>query len=262
MKPYKKDVFNVVAHGAVGDGKIDDSQAFLKAWTKLCEATTDIPTLLIPSEKTFLLNPVSFKGPCKSANPQVLGNIIAPHEVSAWNGSNINYWILFAHVDGLKINGSGQIDGKGSTWWKQDKCPSQMSNALRLEGCNGLQLSGLKHLNSQRNHISISGCDNVTISNVNIIAPEDSPNTDGIDISHSTHILIHNSFSGTGDDCVAINGGCSFINITNVACGPGHGISVGSLGAKGAHETVEEIHVHNCTFDHTKNGARIKTWQD
>ena len=28
----------------------------------------------------------------------------------------------------------------------------------------------------------------------------------------------------TGDDCVAINGGCKDINVTRIACGPGHGI--------------------------------------
>ena len=37
--------------------------------------------------------------------------------------------------------------------------------------------------------------------------------------------------------------------------------SVGSLGAHGAHETVEEVHVQNCNFTGTMNGARIKTWQ-
>ena len=27
-----------------------------------------------------------------------------------------------------------------------------------------------------------------------------------------------------GDDCIAINGGSSFINISDITCGPGHGI--------------------------------------
>ena len=27
-----------------------------------------------------------------------------------------------------------------------------------------------------------------------------------------------------GDDCIAIKGGSSFINITDIECGPGHGI--------------------------------------
>ncbi|XP_042500561.1 probable polygalacturonase At3g15720 isoform X1 [Macadamia integrifolia] len=70
----------------------------------------------------------------------------------------------------------------------------------------------------------------------------------------------HDSHIGTGDDCVAIIGDSSFINITNVSCGPGHGISVGSLGGGGTHNTVEEIHVSDCSFSGTMNGARIKTW--
>ena len=37
--------------------------------------------------------------------------------------------------------------------------------------------------------------------------------------------------------------------------------SIGSLGKNGAYETVEEIHVSNCSFTGTQNAARIKTWQ-
>lgn len=36
--------------------------------------------------------------------------------------------------------------------------------------------------------------------------------------------------------------------------------SVGSIGEEGAYETVAEVHVRNCTFNGTMNGARIKTW--
>ena len=37
--------------------------------------------------------------------------------------------------------------------------------------------------------------------------------------------------------------------------------SVGSLGRKGATESVEYIDVKNVQFINTANGARIKTWQ-
>ena len=40
-----------------------------------------------------------------------------------------------------------------------------------------------------------------------------------------------------------------------------HLYSVGSLGKNGAYATAEEIHVRNCSFNGTLNGARIKTWQ-
>ncbi|CAI0465418.1 unnamed protein product, partial [Linum tenue] len=85
-------------------------------------------------------------------------------------------------------------------------------------------LSGLKHFNSQRNHISIDGCNDVIVSGLHIFAPEQSPNTDGIDIAGSTNIQVMNSVIQTGDDCIAINTLCSNINITGVTCGPGHGI--------------------------------------
>lgn len=42
---------------------------------------------------------------------------------------------------------------------------------------------------------------------------------------------------------------CMYVN----AC------SVGSLGLDGADDKVEEVHVRNCNFTGTQNGARIKT---
>ncbi|CAI0392666.1 unnamed protein product [Linum tenue] len=202
---FGKSTFDVTEYGAVGDGRTDSSNAFLRAWDDLCGATGGRPTLVIPHGKEFLLSPLSFKGPCKSKN----------------------LWI----------------------------------QALSFHSCNNLRVSGLQHVNSQKNHISINGCNDVDISHLKITAPEESPNTDGIDISASNHLHIHDSFIGTGDDCVAINGFSSYINISRVLCGPGHGISIGSLGKGGAYETVEEVHVEDCTFKGTMNGARIKTWK-
>ncbi|MCL7045228.1 hypothetical protein MKW94_006184 [Papaver nudicaule] len=226
--------------------------------------------MLIPDDQTFLLYRLSFDGPCNSKNPrvQVSGKLIAP-TMSQWDGPT-DYWIQFSHVDNLTITGSGVIDGQGSQWWTAGECLTNDANdaachrptVLRMSGCDGLSIEGrLTFVNSQRNHISLVGLEKVIISGITIKAPEDSPNTDGIDISGSKHIRIEDSTIGTGDDCVAINGGCSDINITNVACGPGHGISIGSLGADKAEEEVERVHVRNCNFTDTLNGARIKTWQ-
>ncbi|KAL2928304.1 hypothetical protein RDABS01_028804, partial [Bienertia sinuspersici] len=111
------------------------------------------------------------------------------------------------------------------------------------------------------NHITIQSCNNVLVSHLHIQAPGDTPNTDGIDISFSSGISIIKSVIATGDDCVAIANESRDINITGVTCGPGHGISIGSLGKGGGRDTVENIHVRNCTFKGTQNGARIKTWQ-
>ncbi|OMO79351.1 Glycoside hydrolase, family 28 [Corchorus capsularis] len=47
--------------------------------------------------------------------------------------------------------------------------------------------------------------------------------------------------------------------VRRVTCGPGHGISVGSLG-KSKDEPVIGISVVNCTLINNMNGVRVKTW--
>ncbi|KAL6194527.1 hypothetical protein ACLB2K_035609 [Fragaria x ananassa] len=90
---------------------------------------------------------------------------------------------------------------------------------------------------------------------------ENSPNTDGIDISLSSQVTIQDSVIRTGDDCVAIKGGSSFVNVTHVTCGPGHGFSLGSLGQDPTTEDkVEHIYFQNCNCERTMYCARIKTY--
>ncbi|KAK2443213.1 putative polygalacturonase [Trifolium repens] len=257
--------FDIVKYGAKGDGNTDDSNAFLKAWEGACGSTTEgTPTVIVPTGKTFMTQPFTFQGPCKSTtiNVVISGNITAPESRENWksNSNDRDSWITFNHISGLVVNGGGTLNGQGASWWDK-KDASDRPTALQFLGCDNLKHGPLTHLNSPRNHISIDGCDGVLISNVNLIAPETSPNTDGIDISSSTNIIIEHSTISTGDDCVAINSGSKSINITNVNCGPGHGISVGSLGKDGKYATVEDIYVAHINFTRTTNGARIKTWQ-
>ncbi|KAK9079489.1 hypothetical protein SSX86_001161 [Deinandra increscens subsp. villosa] len=256
-------IFDIKSYGAKGDGTTDDSQAFLKAWAGLCEDTS--PTLIIPSGMTFLISPVLFNGSsCKfsNLNIQLSGSITAPKTLEGWkNCPQRRFWIHFSMVQRLTIEGPGRIDGQGSVWWrvKETTETCDRPTALHFSRCPGLRLKGTTHINSPFLHISIDGCQDVDIGNLHIIAPENSPNTDGIDIGGSSHVHIHDSNIQTGDDCVAINGGVVDINVTNVDCGPGHGISIGSLGENMQHDTVEQVRVQNCNITGTQNGLRIKT---
>ncbi|XP_048129473.1 probable polygalacturonase At3g15720 [Rhodamnia argentea] len=285
--------FDVLGYGAVGDGKTDDSSAFLEAWRATCESPSKLSILDVPAKKTFLLKPVTFSGPCQPdyvyvlflnfTRPKVSGNIAASSSKTEYSGLPINSWLVFSNVDGLMVTGTGIIDGRGSGWWSQS-CIGNASNdatckgptptyfdfydacanvvqALTFYRCKRLVLNGLRHVNSPRTHITLSSCKFATISNTHISAPATSPNTDGIDISDSTLVQVRDSFIGTGDDCIAVSGGSSHINVTRITCGPGHGISIGSLGAHGENDTVENVIVQNCTLKGTMTGVRIKTWQ-
>ncbi|KAL4195225.1 hypothetical protein AMTRI_Chr05g63590 [Amborella trichopoda] len=210
--------------------------------------------MTIPAGKTFLLNPTTFRGPCKSPaiNIQVHEQTHRERErcsISSW-GNDKEHWIHFKCVDGLSIQGSGTIDGQGHAWWPIKS--AQETHALSFDVCTNLKLRDLHIVNSQQRHIAIHNSNTVYIGGLHINSPEDSPNSDG---------ELENSFIATGDDCISIGDGTYDVNASKITCGPRHGISIGSLGKDGTRSTAEMIHVKDSFFIGTKNGARIKTWQ-
>ncbi|XP_057803127.1 polygalacturonase-like [Salvia miltiorrhiza] len=101
---------------------------------------------------------------------------------------------------------------------------------------------------------------NVSFIRLTVVAPGDSPNTDGIHVARSTMVNIADSVIATGDDCVSMGDDLTQVYIHNVTCGPGHGISIGSLGRNLNERNISGIYVKNCSFIQTQNGVRIKTW--
>lgn len=103
-------------------------------------------------------------------------------------------------------------------------------------------------------------CKNINFANLTITAPSNSPNTDGIHIGRSEGVNIIDTTIATGDDCISLGDGSRDVFVTRVRCGPGHGISVGSLGQLMDEEPVVRFKIKNCTLLKTQNGIRIKTW--
>ncbi|KAH7657156.1 Polygalacturonase protein [Dioscorea alata] len=127
--------------------------------------------------------------------------------------------------------------------------------------CNDLKVKEIKLKDSPGKHLSIDKSIRVEINGVTITSPGDSPNTDGIYLGDSLHVQVIGCTIATGDDCIAIGSGCMDINVTQITCGPGHGISIGSLGIDGSTSRVVLVHVFSCNLFNTTNGVRIKTWQ-
>ncbi|KAL8048989.1 hypothetical protein ABFS82_07G105200 [Erythranthe guttata] len=253
--------YNVVDFGAIGDGKTDSTSSFLKAWDEACNSIVPDATMVVPPG-IFLVTHITFTGPCKSNNTNLIifGTIIAPDDYK-FIGSD-KFWIVFHRVHWLSIFG-GTLDAKGSSLWAckraGNNCPFG-ARSITFQSCSYVLVSGLKSINSQRIHISINQCSNMTLRKLVIIAPSQSPNTDGIHIASSTGITISNSSIGTGDDCISIGPGSKSLLMDQIACGPGHGISIGSLGRKAMEDGVQDVNVTNSIFTMTQNGVRIKSW--
>lgn len=131
---------------------------------------------------------------------------------------------------------------------------------MRFDFVTNSNINHITSINSKNSHFNIFGGKYFNFSDITITAPADSPNTDGIHIGDSTEIRIFHSTIATGDDCISFSSGSGSVSVVGVTCGPGHGISVGSLGRGQKGDTVRKLTVKNCTFTGSTNGIRIKTW--
>ncbi|KAI9160335.1 hypothetical protein LWI28_007181 [Acer negundo] len=266
-RPRSNRVFFVGHFGAKGNGVDDDTQALNDVWERACSFPKRT-RIVIPAGYTLLTRPIDFGGPCKSKVTLVIsGTIVAPKDPDVWKGLNRRKWLYFHGVNHLSVEGGGTINGMGQEWWARS-CKINITNpcrhaptALTFHKCKNLKVKNLMLVNSQQMHISFTQCLRVVVSHLKVIAPALSPNTDGIHISASRGVEVKDNLVKTGDDCVSIVNNSSRIKIRNIVCGPGHGISIGSLGKFDSWAQVHDIIVDGAFISNTENGVRIKTWQ-
>ncbi|KAM1722783.1 hypothetical protein ACFX11_021448 [Malus domestica] len=261
-----KTLVNVDSFGAAGDGVSDDTQAFQKAWGIACNTTKAV--FLVPQGRRYLVNATKFQGPCAdNLIIQIEGTIVAPDEPNNWDPNFPRTWLDFTKLNGVLFQGHGVIDGSGSKWWAAS-CKTNKTNPCRgaptaftIDKSSAINVKGITIKNAQQMNFVISQCDAVRVNAVQVSAPGDSPNTDGIHITASTNVILQDCKIGTGDDCVSIVNGTSGIKMKRIFCGPGHGISIGSLGKDNSTAIVTKVVLDTAYLRETTNGLRIKTWQ-
>ncbi|CAN1328967.1 unnamed protein product [Linum perenne] len=217
-------------------------QALTKTWAAACASPTPAKLLIPAAPASYFCSYVEFKGPCKNPiEAEIQGNLMAPGELPG------DTWLAFRYIDNFHVFGSGILDAQGPLSWRKAK----IAIIVRITSKDAKNF-----------HMCIFGSKNITLNNLHITAPKDSPNTDGVHIGKSSQITVQNTIIGTGDDCVSIGDSVEQVTVTNVTCGPGHGISIGSLGKYPEEKPVTGVFVKNCTLADTDNGVRIKSWPD
>ncbi|XP_010458261.1 PREDICTED: exopolygalacturonase clone GBGA483-like [Camelina sativa] len=259
--PGAKASCDVKVLGAKGDGKTDDCAAFATAWKDVCAAGG---TLIVP-KGDYLVGSLELKGPCKGpVTLELNGNLKAPATVAATKPHA--GWIEIDNVCDFTLKGNNVIlDGQGALAWKVNDCAktgkcNSLPINIRLTGLTNSKIMGITSTNSKLFHMNIINCKNLTLENIGIDAPAESLNTDGIHIGRSNGVNLIGAKIRTGDDCVSIGDGTENLIIENVECGPGHGISIGSLGLYPNEQPVRGVTVRKCLIKNTDNGVRIKTW--
>ncbi|PNY17983.1 polygalacturonase [Trifolium pratense] len=232
-------------------------QAFMDGWQATCKSKEQARLLIPPG--TFLVSSMFFSGPCLTPGPvtiQVVGTVLATTDISEYENSE---WLMFQHIEGLKLLG-----GVGA--FERYDCQNydEQVNAHNLyfdRVTNGV-IQNIKSVNPKGFHIFVTNSGNMRLRLIKINAPATSPNTDGIHISHSINVKISRTSIETGDDCVSMIQGVNNVTIKRLKCGPGHGLSIGSLGKYQDELPVNGIRVQATTLVGTTNGLRIKSWPD
>ncbi|KAF3443004.1 hypothetical protein FNV43_RR16923 [Rhamnella rubrinervis] len=115
--------------------------------------------------------------------------------------------------------------------------------SLKFSNSNNIVINGVTSINSQMLHIVINRC-----------------HTNGIHVQMSTGVTILNFKMSTGDEYVSIVPQTANLWIEDVAFGPGHSISIGSLRKDSEEESVQNVTVKMAIFTGSQNEVRIKSW--
>jgi polygalacturonase len=184
--------------------------------------------------------------------------------------------ISATNAENVSIEGEGVIDGNGESWWQMARTVHDagvMGNHPRprlivFDHCKHVRVEGVTIQNSPFWQLVPYYSDDVTIKNIRVLAPPHSPNTDAVDPFSSSNVRIDHLYADVGDDDIAIKSGAinspggdepsRDITITDCTFLHGHGLSIGSEIAGGAHNiTAERIR-----FEGTDNGIRVKANRD
>jgi polygalacturonase len=270
---------NPHAYGAKGDGVTKDTaaiQSAIDACSRLGGGTVRL------SAGTYLSAPILLKSHITlqiDRDATLLGSS-DHHDYPSkqeFRAPGLQSLVSATDATNVSIIGEGVIDGVGQSWWVRAKSIKNAgvmgSDFLRprlivFDHCIHVLVDGITIQNSPMWQLVPYYSDDVTIRNVRILAPADSPNTDGIDPFSSSLVRIDHVFADVGDDNVAIKSGTANspgpdqpsrdITITNCTFLHGRGLSIGSEIAGGA----KNIHAEHIHFKGTDNGIRIKANRD
>ncbi|KAE8791498.1 Exopolygalacturonase [Hordeum vulgare] len=200
--------YDITKLGAKPDGKTDSTKAVEEAWASACGGTGK-QTIVIP-KGDFLTGALNFTGPCKGDGVTIKleGNLLASNDLSKFPSN----WIEIMRIKNLVITGKGSIDGQGKAVWTKNSCQKNynckiLPNSLVLDFCDDALIEGISIINSKFFHMNIYECKGVTVKDVKVSAPGDSPNTDGIHMGDSSNVNIIDTTIAVGDDCISIGPG-------------------------------------------------------
>ncbi len=268
---FKNASYNIVAFGAVADGKTDTKSILDKVINKC--STTGGGEVIIPKGVFFMDGPVVLKSHVNLHFEDGAEIVFSADEtkylpavLSLWEGTELfNYCpLIYAYqCSDIAITGNGKIDGSASknfAKWRPQRSAEQNQlrqmgsdgtpvykrvfgvgahlppDMIQFFGCKNVLIEGISIVDAPYWVIHPVLCNNVTVENVKINSRN--LNNDGCDPECCTNVLIQNCNFTVGDDGIAIKAGRDQ-----------DGWRIG--------QPTENVIVRDCTFNSKTNGLCI-----
>lgn len=245
---------SVLEYGAVADGQTLNTaaiQAAIDAASGAGGGRVVIPAGTFRSGALFLKPGVEFH---LAAGATLLGsNSLAdyPKRPTRIEGHFPEWRVALLNaerIDGLRITGTGRIDGNGILFWasfwqrrkENPRCTNlevERPRLMFIDRCNDVRIEGVSLRDSGFWNIHLYRCRGVVVENVSIAAPGQgspvrAPSSDGIDIDSCQDVVIRGCTFSVDDDCIALKGTKGPLADRDESSPP-----------------VENILVENCTFN-------------
>lgn len=274
-----QNIYNVMAFGAVGDGKSDDANAIQRAVSQ-CSAEGG-GRVLLPRGHVFLAGPVELKSNVElhleatatlKANPDE-----SIYQLSAFgeNRGEGMLWLYADDAENLSITGKGTIDGNGIAFMGRelddsyelkplaDQAFDPRPHVLTLKGVRNLTIRDVTIREGAYWTVHLIGCDEAVIDGIRLLNDLKIRNGDGIDIDHSKNVRIANCHITSGDDCICLKnrrefeqyGSCHDITVTNcVMSSRSCAIKIGSENM----DSIYNVMFDNCIITRSNRGLGIQ----
>ncbi|WP_321473990.1 glycoside hydrolase family 28 protein [uncultured Paludibaculum sp.] len=226
--------FDVTAFGATGNGQTKDTAAVQKAIDACTEARGGVAylppgdylcgTLVLKSHVTLFLEAGATIWGSKD-----LADYPPQPGPSAKGDANQKHLIFARGAEHVTIAGHGRLDGNGEAFWQKDpngepiggksyagrlgwadvlhhwwKPLDRPSPMVELVDCRHVRIEDVRIENSPGWTVRPHACDHVVIRGVTIVNPYHGPNTDGIDPTCCSNVLISDCYIYTGDDAICL----------------------------------------------------------
>ena len=130
---------------------------------------------------------------CSNLLLNLTGSLLAPSDPADYVWVKNTSYLQFSGCKNLTVHGwgSGVIDGRGTEWSELfKKTGANRPYLCVLDSCEEVTIRNVTLQNSPMFHLVPHSSKNVLVDRVTIHAPNDSPNTDGIDPSGSENVRI------------------------------------------------------------------------